>query len=404
MKGKIDDTNATFLSRWLTVRGIRVWLRENVADTLADIVAAFESAASFDLGIATGGLGPTTDDLTREALAAHVGKKLAFDPVLWKQIESYISKRWVKAAGSNKRQAFTIPGAEALKNENGTAPGMWYVHEGKYFVLLPGPPLENQPMIRKALGEKLIQYDLLGGEPAAEVLRCYQIGESALADMLEDAGFQSETGYYFSQDCFVELHFSNFAGIDAGDLDLVKADGEKARRILKEHDVFFTKDAPLSKLLLDCLIAQKLTISFAESITGGQMAGEFVKNPGASKALVGGIIAYSNELKEKLLGVSSETLIRSGAVSQDTVSEMAYGLRKTTGADVCISVSGIAGPDGGSDAKPIGIVHFGFLVRDKYFHLKEIFAGTRERIIKRAIVFAFVEVLRQLAGWGPGKQ
>jgi PncC family amidohydrolase len=160
--------------------------------------------------------------------------------------------------------------------------------------------------------------------------------------------------------------------------------------------VFFTPDVPLSKLVLDELVKNKLTVAFAESVTGGALTADMVKNPGASHVLRGSVVAYANEMKESVLGVSSETLKDEGAVSAETVREMAWGLRQATDADVCVAVSGVAGPDGGTRDKPVGLVHFGFLIRDKYIHKQEKFLGERERVIKRAVVFAYAEVLKEL--------
>jgi nicotinamide-nucleotide amidase len=397
MRGKMDDTNATFLCRWLLERGIRVTVRANVGDTLEDIGAAFKRAAACDLVIATGGLGPTDDDLTREALAAHLGRPLVFDEALWQSIEALFLKRWKTVPESNKRQALTMAGAEALPNRFGTAPGMWCEADGRYFVLLPGPPPENQPMVELALREKLVQSGLLAGELALRVIRCYGIGESALADMLQPIAFATEVGYYFSQAGYVELHFSRFDNGDGAGRAAVEADEKKARALLAAAGVFFTGNEELAKLLLDELVARGHSIAFAESITGGAMAAELVKNPGASQALAGGIVAYSNKMKQTLLDVSPETISDSGAVSEETVREMTFGLRRATGASVCVSVSGIAGPDGGSEAKPVGLTHCGFLIGERYWHKMETFVGGRSRIIARTITFAFGEVLQALA-------
>jgi nicotinamide-nucleotide amidase len=289
-----------------------------------------------------------------------------------------------------------VPGAQALKNSYGTAPGLWYGASGKYFALLPGPPRENQPMVETALQEKLKDNGLLEGNLESRVLRCYDIGESALVDMLKVAVFTSEVGYYFCQDGYVELHFSRFSTPGDESAAAVEQDAEKARVILSERGVFFTPDAPLDKILMDELEKRTRTIAFAESVTGGVMAAEMVKHPGASRSLRGGVVAYANEVKESVLGISAETLKDEGAVSGETVREMAWGLRQATGADVCVAVSGIAGPDGGSESKPVGLVHFGFLVREKYYHMEERFPGDRERIIKRAVVFAYAEVLKAI--------
>jgi nicotinamide-nucleotide amidase len=400
MKGAIDDTNATFLSQWLFNLGLEVKLRVNVPDTLEAIEAAFRAAEGCDLVVATGGLGPTDDDLTREALAVHLGKSRGFDAAGGGGGGGFFEKRGRTIPESNRRQAMVVPGAEVLPNPNGTAPGLLCAAGSRCFVLLPGPPAENQPLARGVLLEKLRGRGFASGAVALRVIRTYGIGESALADLLKDAGFRSEVGWYFSQEGWVEIHFTARDDGSGRGAALVDADAAAARAALERAGVFMTEPVELSKLLLDALLARGLSIAFAESITGGAMAAELVKNPGASNALRGGVVAYSNELKERLLGVSARTLRERGAVSAETVREMAAGLREKTSADVCVAVSGIAGPDGGSAAKPVGLVHFGFLVGGRAFARREVLPGSRLRVIKRAVAFAFVETLKALRGQG----
>ncbi|MBN2351065.1 MAG: CinA family nicotinamide mononucleotide deamidase-related protein [Spirochaetales bacterium] len=396
MKGAIDDTNATFLSQWLFNLGLEVRLRVNVPDAREDIAAALRAAEGCGLVILTGGLGPTDDDLTREALAAYLGRELVFDEQAWTVMRAFFEKRGRETPESNRRQAFVMTGAEVLSNPNGTAPGQFCEAGGRHFALLPGPPAENQPMAHGPLLEKLRERGFSSGAPVLRVIRTYGVGESALADLLPGAAFRSEVGWYFSQEGWVEMHFTARDDGSGRGAAVVDADCEKARTALEKSGVFFTGPIDLSTLLLEELAGRGLTIAFAESITGGAMAAELVKNPGASNALRGGVVAYSNEIKEKLLGVSAETLRRRGAVSAETVREMAAGLRERTGADVCVAVSGIAGPDGGSRAKPIGLVHFGFLIGDRDFQLRALLPGNRLRVIRRAVAFAFVETLKAL--------
>jgi nicotinamide-nucleotide amidase len=251
-------------------------------------------------------------------------------------------------------------------------------------------------MVEKELREKLLRCGFLEGALARRVLRCYHVGESALADAFKVAVFRTEVGYYFSQDGYVELHFTHYSSDREQSEKLVREDEEKALVILDARGIFHTPDTDLAKILLDRLEKRSLSIAFGESITGGALAADLVRHPGASKVLYGGVISYSNDMKERLLDVSAETIRDTGAVSAETVREMAWGLRLATSADVCVAVSGIAGPDGGNEAKPVGLVHFGFLIREKYFHKEEKFTGGRERIIKRAVVFAYAEVLKTL--------
>ena len=167
-------------------------------------------------------------------------------------------------------------------------------------------------------------------------------------------------------------------------------------KLLNENNIFYTENREIGEILLEHLIDKKLTISFAESITGGAVTGNLVKVPDASKVLLGSIVAYSNEMKKKILGVTDSTLNKYGAVSDECIKEMAYGLKKIINSDICISISGIAGPSGGSNDKPVGLLHFGFILNREYFSKKEIFLGNRARIINRCINYAFVELLEKI--------
>ncbi|HOV15350.1 MAG TPA: CinA family protein, partial [Spirochaetota bacterium] len=190
------------------------------------------------------------------------------------------------------------------------------------------------------------------------------------------------------------IHLTKFVKSDAEKQEIYPIIS-KAEKIFKDNGFFYTDDEDLSSLVLKTLINKNKTLSFAESITGGNVSGEFVKNPSASKVLNGGVVVYSNELKKSLLGVKEETLNKFGAVSEQTVTEMCYGLKKLTGSDINISISGIAGPDGGSKEKPVGLVYFGFMFDDKLIVKKEVFNyGNRQRIISRCINYVYYEILK----------
>jgi nicotinamide-nucleotide amidase len=396
MRGKIDDTNSTFIARWLKDCGIKLKFRLSVEDEINDIVSAIKYIEECDLIILTGGLGPTKDDLTREALSKFLNKKLVFQENEWEKLKYFFNK-YIKIpiADSNKQQVELIEGGEFLRNDNGTAPGMFCNVNNKIFILLPGPPKENQPMIKNYLFPKLKESGFITGDIYTRVFRLYNIGESTVADFFKDFNEEIEIGYYFTQTGWVEIHLSKFI-TTSDDLDKIQPIIKKAENILTDNKVFFTEDKDLSQLVLELLIKNNQTISFAESITGGNISGEFVKNPGSSKALLGSIVSYSNESKQKLLCVSEESLLKFGAVSEEVVKEMVIGLKKTIGSDICVSISGIAGPDGGTEQKPVGLVYFGFMFGDKLIVKKEIISGVRSRIIVRCINYVYVEILKWL--------
>jgi nicotinamide-nucleotide amidase len=393
MRGKIDDTNSTFISRFLKERGIRVKFRLSTEDDIDDIVLAIRFAEKSDVVILTGGLGPTADDVTREALAKYLDKKLVFQEEQWRLLSGFFKRFNRPIADSNKQQVELIEGGQFIQNKNGTAPGMIYKKETTLLVLLPGPPRENQPMLTESLHPILVKNGLVDGEIFTKVVRVYNAGESAVADLFKNFKEPIELGYYFSAHGWVEIHFSKFVR-DKGEIAGVLAICEKGLKIIEKNDLFYTEDADLSRIVLATLFENQKTISFAESITGGNLSGDFVKNPGASKVFTGGIISYSNAMKEQLLQVDPKTLDSYGAVSEQVVSEMVYGLRKKTSSDICIALSGIAGPGGGTKEKPEGLVYIGFLFGSELFVKKEIFGGNRRQIFNRCINFVFTEILK----------
>lgn len=395
MRGKIDDTNSTFISRWLKDCGIKVRFRLSVEDVIDDIVSAIEYINSCDLIILTGGLGPTKDDLTRESLAKYLNKKLVFHPEEYDKILNYFNRLGKPSPESNKQQAELIDGGEFLENENGTAPGTFFNDNGKLYVLLPGPPKENQPMILNKLFPELKKYGFIEGEIFIKIFRLYNIGESTIADIFKDFNEDIEIGYYFTVGGWCEIHLSKFVTNEKQISQIIHII-KKVESILKMANVFYTEDKNISQIVLEVLTERKMSISFAESITGGNLSGEFVKNAGASKVLSTGVVTYSNESKEKMLGVKKDSLVKFGAVSEKVVEEMALGLKKLVEADISVSISGIAGPDGGSYEKPVGLVYFGFLFGDILITKREMINGSRDRIIARCINYVYVEILKYL--------
>jgi nicotinamide-nucleotide amidase len=338
-------------------------------------------------------LGPTADDLTREALAKYLGKQLVFQESQWRIFLDYFKRFKIPVAQSNKRQMELIEGGEFIQNKNGTAPGMFCNHDGRLYVLLPGPPRENQPMVIGDLHGLLVKNGFVEGELFTRVVRIYNTGESTIADLFKDFKEDLQLGYYFSANGWVELHFSKFVR-NQKDIDAAIPLCEKGVKILDDNGLFYTVDEDLSLLVLNMLRDKRLTISFAESITGGNVSGELVKHPDASTVFTGGIVSYSNALKQQLLSVKEATLQQFGAVSEQVVSEMAFGLKNQTGTDLCIALSGIAGPGGASPEKPVGLVYIAFLFGEECRIKREVFGGNRRQIINRCVNFVFSEILK----------
>jgi nicotinamide-nucleotide amidase len=393
MRGNIDDTNSTFISRFLKERGIQVKLRLSVEDEIDDIVNAIRVAEKTDIIILTGGLGPTADDLTREALAEYLGRQLVFQESQWSIFLEYFKRFNRPVAQSNRKQMELIEGGEFIQNKNGTAPGMLCKHDNRLYVLLPGPPRENQPMVHKDLHDLLVKNGFIEGELFTKAVRIYNTGESTVADLFKDFGEDIQLGYYFSVNGWVELRFSKFVR-NQKDIDAANPLCEKGIKILDDNGLFYTVDEDLSLLVLNMLRNKKLTISFAESITGGNVSAELVKNPDASTVFLGGIVSYSNALKRQLLSVKESTLQKFGAVSEQVAGEMVRGLKKQTNSDICIALSGIAGPGGGSPEKPVGLVYIAFLFGEECRINREIFGGNRRQIINQCVNSVFSEILK----------
>ncbi|HOJ63205.1 MAG TPA: CinA family nicotinamide mononucleotide deamidase-related protein [Spirochaetota bacterium] len=395
MGGIIEDTNFTFIAKFLKNMGIKVLKRVSVHDNIDDICGGLKYSYDTDIIFLMGGLGPTGDDITREAFSKFLNKRLVFNENQWQKIVSFFKNRGRIVSESNKKQAEIIEGGYFIENENGTAPGMYYKEKNKIFFLLPGPPKENIPMIQNSIIKILKENNYINGILHSRVFRLYGVGEGEIYDIVKDIDNKDmNVGYYFTSKGWVEIHLTKFfkeeEKIDFSEIENLYIEKFNTNKI------FWTDDYDLSYILYKELEQRGLTISFAESITGGNISGNFVRNPGVSNVFMGSIICYSNESKKKLLKVKEKTLKRDGAVSENTAKEMVIGLKSVFNTDISVAVTGIAGPSGGSDKKPVGLVYFGFIFKDRIFIKKEIFIGDRERIINRAINYVFVEVIKFL--------
>lgn len=445
LNGKIDDTNSTYLSKQFTDLGLSVNFRINVNDSKKDIIQALKICTSnSDIIVLTGGLGPTDDDITLESLALFLNKKLYFNEILWKEIESFFIKRGYPVYESNKKQTYSFNGAIPLKNEHGTAPGIFYM-DNKAYILLPGPPKENRPMFKNFVLPLLFKNNLINKQQIEKMnklkkeIRVYNSGESALFDIFRQCETKNEIlhgkGYlsdfieidsYFNRKGYIEIIFkykdnkivknidndkenknkmngslnnkNDINNIDQpNENEIINQFNKKVNLYLDElikNKIDFTENKDIQLLVLEKLISLNKTIAFAESITGGGLAKTLVDIPGASNSLLGGIVSYSNKVKEKLLFVKS--IEQKGAVSSEVAEEMVKGLKKQIGADINVSVTGIAGPTGGSKEKPIGLVYFGFLFDNIFFIKKQIFNGNRERIINKTILYVFLEIYKYI--------
>ena len=364
MLGRVLNTHQQWLCRRLADLGHVVTRQVAVADTGTEIQAAVREALSrADLIITTGGLGPTSDDLTRELIAELLGKKLVKNPAVQAHIENFFAKRGRPRPQKTDVETFVPEGAEVFLNATGTAPGLAMeisdpkseIRNPKWLVMLPGPPRELRPMFDASV------VPLLKREFAGEIFVCRTllttgIGESRVQEMVE-ADLQPlvrrglEIGYC-ARPGAVDVR------LVAGGATAEKLVGEAevvVQRILGEN-IFGRDDEEIEQVVVKLLAQQKKTLALAESCTGGLIASRITDVPGASEVFLGGVVGYANAAKEKFLGVRSKTLKQHGAVSGAVAQEMALGVREKFGSDFALAVTGIAGPGGGTAEKPVGTV------------------------------------------------
>lgn len=357
--GQILDTNSAWLAEQLQLMNVQVIRMSSISDEHEDIVTALEEGLSVaDLIILTGGLGPTKDDITKVSLSEYFNTELVFDEEVYARIEKLIAKFGRKPTAAHRDQAYMPKGAMKLFNKMGTAPGMLFEKQGKLVLSMPGVPYEMKyifehsfkPILEKRLNHKSIYH---------RTIQTAGMGESVIAERIESItehlpdyikmAFLPSLGK-------VRLRLSG--SHEDGQALKLHIDGvvSKIVDIIPELVFGFEEDS-LESVLMDQCIAKKLSFGTAESCTGGNISARITKIPGSSAYYQGSIISYSNAIKEKHLGVSSVILKNYGAVSEETVIEMAKGACLSLGVDFAVAVSGIAGPGGATKDKPVGTIH-----------------------------------------------
>ncbi len=359
--GQNLDTNSQWLSRRLAEIGIPVGWHTTVADDLTDNVEVFRVAGRrAGLVLITGGLGPTLDDLTREALAQAAGVELIFDPASFAVIQEMFSRRGRTMPERNRVQAMFPAGAEALPNSCGTAPGVWMTIGGAAFAAMPGVPTEMHAMFRTAVLPRLLQLGLGGGVLIQRKINTFGAGESAVEEKVADLtrrGHVPEVGITVS-DAVISLRILARAATRA-EADALIAPVESTIRERLGNMVFGVDDEELENAVARLLTAQRKTVATAEGVTGGLVAQRLARVPGASDWFRGGVIAYDNAVKTDLLAVPRRLIEEHGAVSGPVAEAMAVGCRTRLGVDLAVSTVGIAGPGGASETKPVGLVYVG---------------------------------------------
>ncbi|HIT66881.1 MAG TPA: competence/damage-inducible protein A [Candidatus Merdisoma merdipullorum] len=388
--GNIVNTNAAFLARECAKLGLSLYYQTTVGDNPERLRETVRQALErSDVVILGGGLGPTQDDLTKEITAEVFGQKLKEDAHTRERIQTYFDARGTKNITENNwKQAMVPEEAIVVDNDNGTAPGLILEKDGKIAILLPGPPNELIPMFRKDIYPYL--HEKQPETIVSEMVKLCGIGESRAETMISDM-IEAQTNPTIATYAKTgEVHLRVTA----------RAESEEAARllikpVLKELRVRFgsqiyTTDehVSLEQAVVDLLKEQELTLTTVESCTGGLLAGRLVNVPGVSEVLKQGFVTYSNKAKRKLVGVKKATLREYGAVSDRTAREMARGAILTTGADAAVAVTGIAGPDGGSVEKPVGLVYIAVAVRGQMYVQECHFTGDRLKIRESSVASA----------------
>lgn len=382
--GQIVDTNSAWLGEKLGEHGFRVMRITSVSDGAQEIAASVaEAMKRTKLVIITGGLGPTKDDITKHTLAKFFNSKLTIHEPTLKFLEDYLGGRGVDLNQLNKDQAMLPDKCKVVTNSNGTAPGMWFEQDGAVVISLPGVPYEMKNIMEE-YGFMMIAEHFGIQNVVHKTILTFGLPESMLAEKIE--------GWENALPKSIKLaYLPNPSGVK---LRLSCYDGAFSRKEIDERfselqtiigDVYLG-EMPVS---LESEVARMLcekgkTLSIAESCTGGYLSSRFTAMSGSSQYFLGGVVSYSNQMKEVTLGVSAETLEQYGAVSEEVAREMAEGVRRITGSDFSIATTGIAGPTGATEHKPVGLVYIALATPKGVYVKRMVFGNLREQNIQRA--------------------
>lgn len=381
--GDILNTDAQFLSIELARLGISVIHQSTVGDNRERLLAQLKEAADrSDIIILSGGLGPTPDDLTKEVCCEFFGKKMFLHEPTVEKIKTYFSTKGMKMAQNNLKQAMLPKDCVIFPNDNGTAPGMAIEKDGVHILVLPGPPRELKPMFRNCAVPYLMQFS--DRIIVSHNIRTFGIGESLMAERVNDL-FEAEnpTVAPYAKDGEALLRVTAMARTKEEAENLCKPVINEIKNRL-DGFVYGVDYTCIEEAVIEKLKEKHIKVATAESCTGGLIAKRITDVPGASEVFDCGIISYANEIKHRVLNVSEDDLNKYGAVSEPVARQMAQGALKVSGADIAVSVTGIAGPDSDSTNKPVGLVYIGLADRDNVW-VRELRTSRKDRSYNRYV-------------------
>lgn len=381
--GDILNTDAQYLSIELAKLGISVIHQSTVGDNRERLLAQLDEAAKrSDIIILSGGLGPTPDDLTKEVCCEFFGKEMFLHEPTVEKIKEYFSSKGIEMAQNNLKQAMLPKDCVIFPNDNGTAPGMAIEKDGVHILVLPGPPRELKPMFQNCAVPYLMQFS--DRIIVSHNIRTFGIGESSMAEMVNDLfDARNPTVAPYAKDGEALLRVTAMAMTKEDAESLCEPIIEEIKNRLDAY-VYGVDYNCIEETVVAMLKEHHLKVATAESCTGGLIAKRITDVPGASEVFECGIISYANEIKHKVLGVSEDDLNKYGAVSEPVAKQMAQGALKVSGADIAVSVTGIAGPDSDSTDKPVGLVYIGLADKENVW-VREIRTSRRDRSYNRYV-------------------
>ncbi len=395
LMGQVVNTNAAYLGQRLTTLGFDVQKIVTISDQIEQIEQTLQQAQSrVHLVVATGGLGPTSDDLTKKALVDFFGGDLQLNQQALEQVKRFLQLRDQQLTQLQYEQAMVPSSARVIPNPYGTAPGLWFEQGGTVFVFMPGVPFEMQQMFEQNVEPLLRRYFDLP-QVYVQIVHTYGKLEAQLAEILKDFEAQLPRQVklaYLPSPEDIKIKLWTY-GPDANEIrDLVEEQVAKLRRILGDT-VWGVGDVTMPQVVLDLFVNHGLTLSTAESCTGGNIAHLITSVSGSSQYYKGTVVAYSNEVKKSVLRVSAQDLDKFGAVSQPVVEQMAQGVRSLLKTDFAVATSGIAGPTGGTPEKPVGTVWIAVATPERVFSSKFRFGNRRDINIRKSSAMALYQLI-----------